>query len=55
MARKGGTSRGKGAALDKGLKTLFRTLEQRPVPDDVKETVDQLEAARAKKDPNEER
>lgn len=47
MVRKTAGEREKRKALDKGLKAMFRTLEQRPVPDAVHAVVDQLEAARA--------
>ena len=33
-------------ALDKGLKAMFRTLEKRPTPPALSESVDQLEAGR---------
>jgi len=44
MARKPGAKAGKVKALDKGLKAMFRTLEQRPTPQSLSETIDQLEA-----------
>ncbi len=43
-ARKGGAEAGKAKALDKGLKTMFRTLEQRPTPPGITTVVDQLQA-----------
>jgi hypothetical protein len=45
--RKPGGKADKAKALDKGLKTMFRTLEQRPTPDSIKTVVDQLDAAGA--------
>jgi hypothetical protein len=35
--------------LDKGLKAMFRTLEQRPTPPHLRDAADQLEAARRDK------
>jgi hypothetical protein len=47
MARKTAVDREKREALDKGLKAMFRNVEQRPVPEALRAVVDQLEAARA--------
>lgn len=46
--------REKAAALEKGLKGMFRALEDRPLPDRLRSVVDQLDegapkAAQAKK------
>lgn len=35
--------RDKVAALDKGLKSMFRALEDRPLPDSLRSIVDQLD------------
>ena len=42
---KGGKPKAKAKALDDGLKAMFRTLEQRPTPEDLKRAVDQLDGA----------
>jgi hypothetical protein len=47
--RKRKADAGKAKALDKGLKAMFQTLEQRPTPAHLRETADQLEASRKDK------
>jgi hypothetical protein len=42
MARKRGD---KAKAVDTALKTLFRNLEQRPIPEPIRSVVDQLDKA----------
>jgi len=49
MARKRGADAGKGEALDKGLKAMFRKLEKRPTPPALRRAVDELEAERKAK------
>jgi hypothetical protein len=44
MARKREAGAGKAKVLDKGLKAMFRTLEERPTPQALRQTIDQLEA-----------
>jgi hypothetical protein len=48
MARRRGSQADKAKALDKGLKTMFRNLEQRPVPEPIRSAVDQLDEAARK-------
>ena len=42
MTRKQGGERNKAKALDKGLKSMFRALEQRPVPKPIRDVAEQL-------------
>lgn len=43
MARKRGTRTDKVAKVDKALKSMFRSLQERPTPADIRTIVDQLE------------
>lgn len=40
--------REKAAALEKGLKGMFRALEDRPLPDRLRSVVDQLDEGQSK-------
>jgi hypothetical protein len=48
MAKRGETEGKKAKALQKGLRAMFRTLEQRPVPEPIRAVVDQLDEAARK-------
>ncbi|MDB5427040.1 MAG: hypothetical protein JWR47_1308 [Phenylobacterium sp.] len=47
MARKSAGDRAKRQALDKGLKAMFRAVEQRPVPDRILSVAEQLDEGAA--------